>query len=133
MFVLFALQVVLPVNPKMHLDVTLDDIFEEKQEICENTASLEFCLAVRSTRATLGTLRTDNCDVHDNVAEMMDFGLEIKRRDHTRVQTGMVDFIALPFPFPSKPKIGHFTSLLCRDSKECTKKRDARAELLFCS
>ena len=34
-FVIFALQVVLPVNPKMHLDVTLDDIFEDKQEICK--------------------------------------------------------------------------------------------------
>ena len=68
-FVIFALQVVLPVNPKMHLDVTLDDIFEDEQEICGNTANLKFYLAVRSTRPTLGTLRTDNCDVHDNVAE----------------------------------------------------------------
>ena len=44
-FVIFALQVFLPVNPKMHLDVTLDDIFEDKQEICKiqptsNSASL---------------------------------------------------------------------------------------------
>ena len=54
LFVIFALQVVLPVNPKMHLDVTLDDIFEDEQEICGNTANLEFCVAVRSTRATLG-------------------------------------------------------------------------------
>ena len=69
MFVIFALQVVLPVNPKMRLDVALDEIFEDEQEICGNTANLEFCLAVRSTRATLGILRTDNCDVHDNVAE----------------------------------------------------------------
>ena len=118
----------------MHLDVTLDDIFEEKQEICGNTASLEFCLAVRSTLATLGTLRTDNCDVHDNVAEMMDFGLEIKRRDHTRVQTGMVEFIALPFPFLSKLKIWSLHVVVVQGlQSKCTKKRDARAELLFCS
>ena len=68
-FVIFALQVVLPVNPKMHLDVTFDGIFDDEQEICGNTANLKFYFAVRSTRATLGTLRTDNCDVHDNVAE----------------------------------------------------------------
>ena len=40
-----------------------------------------------------------------------EFGLELKRRDRARVQAEMVEFIASPFPFPSKPqKIGHFTS-----------------------
>ena len=68
-FVIFALQVVLPVTPKMHLDVTIDGIFDDEQEVCGNTANLKFYFAVRSTRATLRTLRTDNCDVHDNVAE----------------------------------------------------------------
>ena len=70
----------------------------------------------------LGTLRSDNSDVHENVAEKIDFplfhffsrkgpsclkdwrefGLELKRRDFARVLTEMVEFIALPFPFPSK-------------------------------
>ena len=31
-----------------------------------------------------------------------EFGLELKRRDCARVLTEMVEFIALPFPFPSK-------------------------------
>ena len=69
----------------------------------------------------LGTLRSDNSDVHENVAEKIDFslfhffcdfprgpvdwrefGLELKRRDCARVLTEMVEFIALPFPFLSK-------------------------------
>ena len=31
--------------------------------------------------------------------------MELKRRDRSRVQTEIVEFIALPFPFPSKLKI----------------------------
>ena len=67
----------------------------------------------------VGTLRSDNGDVHENVAEKIDFaslhflkrrefGLELKRREHNRVQTEMVEFISLPFPFPSKLKIWSF-------------------------
>ena len=54
--------------------------------------------------------------------ERRDFGLEIKRRNHTRVQTGMVEFTALPFPFPSKPKIGHSSRCCAGTVKKCTKK-----------
>ena len=49
--------------------------------------------------------------------------MELKRGDHARVQTEMVEFIAIPFP-------------LCRvqgQLKKRTKKRDALAELLFWS
>ena len=34
--------------------------------------------------------------------------LELKRGDRTRVQTEMVEFIALPFPFSKKLKIWSF-------------------------
>jgi len=37
-----------------------------------------------------------------------EFSLELKRRDHARVLTEMVEFIALPFPFLSKLKIWLF-------------------------
>ena len=84
----------------MHLDVTLDDIFEEKQEICGNTASLEFCLAVRFTRATLGTLRTDNCDVRDNVAEMNGFWVGDKEKGPhpSSNRDGRIYRFAVPVP-----------------------------------
>ena len=39
-----------------------------------------------------------------------EFGLELKRRDRGLVQTQVVEFITLPFPFPNKLKFGHFTS-----------------------
>ena len=34
--------------------------------------------------------------------------MELKRRDRTQVLKEMVEFIALPFPFPSKLKIWSF-------------------------
>ena len=37
-----------------------------------------------------------------------EFGLEPKRRDRALVQTEMVEFIALPFPFPNKLEIRSF-------------------------
>ena len=37
-----------------------------------------------------------------------EFSLELKRRDRARILTEMVEFIALPFPFPSKLKIWSF-------------------------
>ena len=37
-----------------------------------------------------------------------EFSLELKRRDHAWVLTEMVEFIVLPFPFPSKLKIWSF-------------------------
>ena len=33
---------------------------------------------------------------------------------------------------PQNVKFGSFTSWLCRDGKECTKKDDVHAKLLFC-
>ena len=37
-----------------------------------------------------------------------EFSLELKRRDRAQVLTEMVEFIGLPFPFPSKLKIWSF-------------------------
>ena len=56
--------------------------------------------------------------------------LELNKGDRAPVQTGMVEFIALLFPSSN--------FIISRRScvgtaKKCTKKRDARAELLFCS
>ena len=60
--------------------------------------------------------------------------MELKRRDHARVLTEMVEFFALPFPFPSKLKIWSFQVVIMqRLQKKCKKKRDARAKLLFYS
>ena len=62
------------------------------------------------------------------------FGLELKRRDRARVLTKIVEFIALPFPFPSKlENLVISRSSYAGAAKKCTKKRDARAEYLFCS
>ena len=64
---------------------------------------------------------------------MREFTLELKRGNRARVQTEMVEFIALPFPFSNKIKIWSFHVSCVGTVKKCTKKRDARAELLFCS
>ena len=57
-----------------------------------------------------------------------------KRWSRAQVQTEMVEFIALPFPSSKKKKKKFVISRRsrCRDGTKCTKKRDARAELLFC-
>ena len=63
--------------------------------------------------------------------------LELKRGGRNRVQTEMVEFIALPFQ-SSKNFIFVWSFHVvvvqsCRDSKEMhKKKRDAGTELLFC-
>jgi len=63
-----------------------------------------------------------------------EFSLQLKRRESARVLTEMVEFIALPFPFPSKLKIWSLHVVVVQGlQRKCTKKRDARAELLFCS
>ena len=67
----------------------------------------------------IGTLRSDNGEVHENVvnfasfhyfarlfqgAQLLkrrEFSLELKRMDRAQVLTEMVEFIALTFPFPS--------------------------------
>ena len=76
----------------------------------------------------IGTLRSENGDVHENVAEKQTsphfnlfrdypsspcckrrgFWLELKRGERAQVRTEMVEFIALPIPFPSKLKIWAF-------------------------
>ena len=62
-----------------------------------------------------------------------EFGLELKRRDCTQVLTNIVEFMGLPFPFPSKLKIWSFHVLVMRGlQRNVQKKRDAHAELLFC-
>ena len=63
--------------------------------------------------------------------------LELKKGGHTRVQTEMVELIALPFQSSKNLKFGHFTCRRRRrtragTAKKCTTKLDARAELLFC-
>jgi len=39
-----------------------------------------------------------------------EFRLEMKRGERAQVQTEMIEFIGLPFPFSSNLKFGHFTS-----------------------
>ena len=77
----------------------------------------------------LGTLRSDNGDVHENVHEKWtshpftffrdypkspsylrrrEFRLEMKRGQGARPQTEMVEFLGLPFPFSSKLKLWSF-------------------------
>ena len=43
-----------------------------------------------------------------------EFGLELKRRDCTQALTKIVEFMGLPFPFPSKLKIWSFHVLVMR-------------------
>ena len=59
--------------------------------------------------------------------------MESKRRDRVRVQRELVKFIALLFSFSSELKIWSFHVVVVQEGKKCTKMRDARAELLFCS
>ena len=55
--------------------------------------------------------------------------MELKRRDCARVLTEIVEFIALPFPFPSKLKIWSFLVVVIRRlQRNVQKKRDARAK-----
>ena len=82
----------------------------------------------------LGPLRSNNGEVHENVAEKWtshpftvfrdyfkwpaqllkgrEFGVKLKRRDCGRVLKEMVEFIALPLPFPSRLKIRSFHVLV---------------------
>ena len=60
--------------------------------------------------------------------------MELKRRDGARVLTDVIEFIALPFSFPSKLEIWSIhVSVVQGRQRNVQKKRDARAELLFCS
>ena len=77
----------------------------------------------------LGTLRSDNDDVHENVHEKWtshpftffrdypkspsylkrrEFRLEMKRGECARLKTEMVEFLGLPFPSSSKLKLWSF-------------------------
>ena len=111
-------------------------------------------MILRALLPITGTLRSDEGDVHENVVKNSiriilsffaiipirpvtrgrGFWQELKRGERAQVRREMVEFIALPFPFPSKLKIWSFHAVLVQPkAKKCTKKRDARAELLFCS
>ena len=79
-------------------------------------------LLLRAKR--IGTLRSNNGDAMKTslksrrlfqgaqLRKRKEFGLELKGRDRAQVQTEMVEFIALPFPFPSKLKIWSFQVLV---------------------
>ena len=59
--------------------------------------------------------------------------LELKRGDRPRVWTDVLEFIALSFPFSSELKFFAISRRSCAGmAKKCTKKRDARAKMLFC-
>ena len=59
--------------------------------------------------------------------------LELKRGDRTRVQTETVEFMALPIPSSKQLKISSFHVVVVQGrQRNVRKKRDARAELLFC-
>ena len=63
-----------------------------------------------------------------------EFRLEMKRVDRAQVQTEMVEFIGLPFPFSSKLKFWSFHVVVVQGrQRNVQKKRDARSDLLFCS
>ena len=61
--------------------------------------------------------------------------LELKRGVRARVQIEMVEFMALPFPSLKKTSFDLVISRRSRagTAKKFTKRRDARAKLLFCS
>ena len=61
-----------------------------------------------------------------------EFGVKLKRRDCARVLKEMVEFIALPLPFPSRLEFRSFHVLVMQGGKEMYKKREARAKLWFC-
>ena len=50
---------------------------------------------------------------------------ELKRRDCARVLTEMVDFIALPFPFPSKLKIWSFLVVVIQGLQRNVQKKNS--------
>ena len=111
-------------------------------------------LLFNSTILPLGTLRSDNGDVHENVAEkqtshhfklfrdypnspccLRDGNFSWSRREGNALMFGHGWQNLSPCRSRSQVnlKFGHFTSQLCIEGKKCTKKHDARAELLFCS
>ena len=62
-----------------------------------------------------------------------EFMLELKRGGHARVQTEIVEYIALSSGPQKRLKIWSLHVVIVQGrQKQCTKKRDAYAELLFC-
>ena len=60
--------------------------------------------------------------------------MELKSGGRARVQTEMVEFIALSFPYSSKLKVWSFHVVVVQvQQRNVQNKRDARAGLLFCS
>ena len=62
----------------------------------------------------------------------MELRLELKRGNRVQLPTEEVEFITLPFPFLRKLR-KNFGRSCAVTAKKFTKKRDERAELLFCS
>ena len=59
--------------------------------------------------------------------------LELKGGDRPRVQTEVLEFIALPFPFSNERNIWPFHVVVVQGwQRNVQKKRDARVKLLFC-
>ena len=101
-----------------------------------SSSPLSFSLSL-----SLGTLRSDNGDVYENIVEkrlrILNFfviilsrpgtekkGIYVAAEERGPRQSSDKDAIiySLPFPFSSESKIGHFTSYLCRNDKEMYKK-----------
>ena len=96
-----------------------------------------YCILLASAGVTIGTLRSDKGDVHKKtslgknrlsilsdhfaiiqVAQLLkrrEFILETKRGDRARVQTKMVESIALPFPYSSKLKNWSFHAVVVHE------------------
>ena len=58
--------------------------------------------------------------------------LELNKGNRAPVETEMIEFIALPFPSSKKKNLIISRRSCVGKAKKWTKKRDARAELLFC-
>ena len=107
----------------------------------------------RVNRTLIGTSGSDNGDASGNIADetypfhplklfrdsckstsslRREIRLELKSENHVRVQTKKVKFIALPFVPQVKIKSAISRRSRAGTAKNFTKKRDARAELLFC-
>ena len=59
--------------------------------------------------------------------------MELKRGERARIQTEMVEFIALSFPFSSKLKIWSFHVVVVQGQERNVQKSVTQVQLLFCS
>ena len=81
---------------------------------------------------SLGTLQSDNGDVHENVLEKQT-PHAFKPEEATPEFRQIVEYIALSSRPQKRLKIWALHVVIVQGrQKQCTKKRDAYAELLFC-